>query len=610
MAFCIRSVHLVSVGVSMKSIALVSSIALLLSSNLSAFASAEQASQAPRVSNANKIQNLKEEANQAFWNQDYKIARSNLQKLLLEAKEDSVLRARILVNLAICDAQEDDLSLAMKRVDQALKLVPAGSLMYADALLVRARGFYILGKVEDSRNVYLKATDLAEKQLGPWNSDLATFYEGLAACAVSKGDWKEAECYYKKVAQLDFLKYGSDSVQLGWALLSLRNAESKLHKDDLEAEIYKKVFWNFRRQNEKRILANYKELPDQDRLAEELHKLLYGSNDGFANENKAMAFVKEGIPAEILEGKAQSREHNFDNWYRHRSGRDRAPGLAFFDPTKNLKGIIIAVHGLGLYHGAFTPFAEKIQHEGYGVVAFDVRGFGTYRNDEVYQRLNLQGAVDDLTRILTELRSDYPKTPFILLGESMGGAIVLRLAATQAHLVDAVISSVPSGSRFKGRSTAIGVGIKLIAEKHKQFNMGKQVVERATQKPDLRDMWEGDPNVRMNFSASELLNFQRFMSDNLQYAQQIVKTPVIMFQGYSDNLVKPMGTLAIYQAIKNKDKDLLFIGRAEHLIFEEGQFDADIYKGVLAWINKHVAAWKPLDDTAGGAANESLKVKK
>ncbi|MFK5047763.1 hypothetical protein ACI4CD_29070, partial [Klebsiella pneumoniae] len=67
----------------------------------------------------------------------------------------------------------------------------------------------------------------------------------------------------------------------------------------------------------------------------------------------------------------------------------------------------------------------------------------------------------------------------------------------------------------------------------------------------------------------------------------------IIFQGYSDNLVKPMGTLAIYQAIPNKDKDMIFIGRAEHLIFEEGQFDEIIFRGVLEWISRHAVLSEP-----------------
>jgi esterase/lipase len=102
-------------------------------------------------------------------------------------------------------------------------------------------------------------------------------------------------------------------------------------------------------------------------------------------------------------------------------------------------------------------------------------------------------------------------------------------------------------------------------------------------------MWEGDSQMRMKLSPSELLNFQNFMGNNVKAAAKITNTPVIIFQGYSDNLVKPMGTLAIYQAIPNKDKNMVFIGRAEHLIFEEGQFDDIIFKGVLEWITRHTA---------------------
>ncbi len=215
------------------------------------------------------------------------------------------------------------------------------------------------------------------------------------------------------------------------------------------------------------------------------------------------------------------------------------------------------------------------------------RGFGSYRNDEVLQQLDLQASIADITRIFTELRIDYPNTPIVLLGESMGGAIVLRIAAESPHLVHAVISSVPSGSRYQAKKTAFKVGLKFLNHEHEQFDIGTAVVEQATADADLRDMWEGDSQMRMKLSPSELLNFQNFMGNNVKAAAKITDTPVIIFQGYSDNLVKPMGTIAIYQAITNKDKDMIFIGRAEHLIFEEGQFDDVIFKGVLEWITRH-----------------------
>ena len=131
----------------------------------------------------------------------------------------------------------------------------------------------------------------------------------------------------------------------------------------------------------------------------------------------------------------------------------------------------------------------------------------------------------------------------------MGGAIVLRVAAESPELVDAVISSVPSGSRYHAKKIDLKVGLKFLNHKHSQFDVGTGIVEQATDKGDLRDMWEGDPKVRLKLSASELVNFQKFMGENIKAATKITRTPVIIYQGYSDNLVKPMGTLAIYQAI-------------------------------------------------------------
>lgn len=526
-------------------------------------------------------------ANKAFWKHEYPLAKRLVVKLLHDSGLPDSYRARCLVNLSICEAQLDEWPQVRRHSFSALKLAEPESLTYADAAAMQARCLLMENKIDKAELLYKKAIDTAVTLQGPWNADLAPFYEGLAGCYMHKKNFVEAEALYRKVAQLDLLKFGSEDTYLAWSLLSLGVVERLLNNQDLAVTLYKKSFWNFRKQNEIRILNEYKDAPDQESIVANLRKQLYGYAGAYQNKEAGLDFIKSGIPEDVLKN-PPLRAKIFDNWFKERVGRERAPGLAFFDPTRELKGLIVTVHGLGLHSGAFTAFAEQAQHEGFGVVSFDVRGFGSYRNDEVYQQLDLQAALGDIKHILAELRSDYLKTPIILLGESMGGAIVLRIAAESPHLVDAVISSVPSGSRYQGKKTALKVGVKFLNHKYEQFNIGKAVVEQATANADLRDMWEGDTHTRMNFSAAELLNFRNFMKDNIKYAQKITKTPVIIFQGYSDSLVKPMGTLAIYQAIPNKDKDLVFLGRAEHLIFEEGQFDKSILKHVVEWITRHL----------------------
>ncbi len=498
-------------------------------------------------------------------------------------------QARIYVNNAICDAQLENWDQAITEAKNGITLSDKGSLTEADGLAVLAKCLVVNRKIQQAQQYYERALSIAPKIVGEWNTDLAPIYEGLAACFVYEKKPSNAEPLYHKVAQLDLLKYGSDDAHLGWSLLSLSVIERSLGRNEIATQLYRKVFWNFRHQNEQRILEEMQPTENERSiLVQELRRDLYGFTNGYGDKDQGLDYIKTGLPDEVL-ASPRRRPHNFDNWFCERIGRQTAPGLAFFDPKQKLKALVVTVHGLGLHHGAYTPFAQQVQKYGLGIISFDVRGFGTYRNDEVYQRIDFGAIITDLQNILKVLRRDYPGLPIFILGESMGGAIALRITALSPELVDGCISSVPSGTRFHAKTTALKVAMNLLKNRREQLDFGHSVIGQATKKSDLRMNWQDDPQARMKFSAIDLVTFQRFMNDNIKYAERITNTPVIIFQGYCDQLVKPLGTLALYQAITNHDKDLLFIGHAEHLIFEEGQFDQDVVDGLMAWIDKHIS---------------------
>jgi alpha-beta hydrolase superfamily lysophospholipase/Flp pilus assembly protein TadD len=538
------------------------------------------------AADADKNNILSAKANDLFWQNKFEEAKNVVAELVNNgnlAKQD---KARCYVNLSICDTQLDNLPIAKKEAMQALKLAEPGSMNEADALAIQACCLILEDKTSKSFSTYQKSLAIAQKNIGEWNCDLAPLYEGLGACCVQNKNFELAKIYYTKLAQLDLLKYGPDCTHLAWSLLNLSSAVDSLGQKDQAIDLYKKVFWNFRHQNEERIIAEAKQ-PVDESFKQSLIQQMYGLTNAYADRNIGIDLLKKDIPENVMKAPL-TRPHDFNNWFKVSIGRDKAPGLAYFDPTVPLRGLIVAVHGLGLSHHAYTPFAKRLIRDGYGIVAFDVRGFGTYRNDLLYQRADFDAIILDLTRILTALRRDYKDTPIFILGESMGGAIALRVGAISPHLVNGIISSVPSGARFHAKSTALSVAVKLLKNKHESFDIGQTIVKQATEKPELRNAWHEDPSFRMKLSASELLNFQRFMDDNLIYAAKIKTLPVIIFQGYSDQLVKPLGTLALYQAIQCKDKDLVFVGRAEHLIFEEAQFDPDIADGLISWMTKHI----------------------
>ena len=283
------------------------------------------------------------------------------------------------------------------------------------------------------------------------------------------------------------------------------------------------------------------------------------------------------------------RPNDFDNW---RIPRRRVEETLFvsIDPKVEQKGLIFCLHGLGLHSGSFKDFADKINGSGYGVIAFDVRGFGSFAMEKGLDKLDLNAGLEDLAAALSIIRSHNPNLPVAVLGESMGGALALQLAAKYPEHVNALISAVPSRKRYKAASTGLLVGIKLLEDKKKPIEIGKKLVEQSSSNQGLRDVWLNDPNARFKLSAQELVRFQEFMNQTEKSAKEIKQTPVIIFQGFKDHLVKSEGTIALYGALGTPQKDLVLVGDAEHLIFEEGQAPDDIVRMLAAWLDSHIGS--------------------
>lgn len=269
--------------------------------------------------------------------------------------------------------------------------------------------------------------------------------------------------------------------------------------------------------------------------------------------------------------------------------RGTPPCLAWIDPDVESKAVLLCVHGLGLYNGTYEPFGKRVARLGIATYAIDMRGFGSWMEAKGRQRVDFEAALADVGAVLKVIRRAHPGLPVFLLGESMGGAIALQATALYPDLIDGVISSVPAGDRFQQKRTALRVALRLLANPNKPFDVGTQVIEQATEKPEVRKAWSKDPLARMNISPRELLQFQAFMNKNHAAARRIKTTPVLIVQGCRDRLVRPEGTVELYNELATPDRQLVLVPSAEHLIFEEEQFSDEIVDLTVSWINGHLS---------------------
>ena len=107
------------------------------------------------------------------------------------------------------------------------------------------------------------------------------------------------------------------------------------------------------------------------------------------------------------------------------------------------RAVMVALHGMSDYSNAFDMPASWWATQGITIYAYDQRGFGKAPHPGVWP--GSEALRQDLSDCVDAVRARHPGLPVYVLGESMGGAVVLSslVDANPPH-VDGVILVAPA----------------------------------------------------------------------------------------------------------------------------------------------------------------------
>lgn len=412
---------------------------------------------------------------------------------------------------------------------------------------------------------YYSAALIECANLPPNDRLQAALLEAITGTYVYDKNWVEAENFAKKNLQVTEARANAsksieDYAAMFWAriqLLSIYRNENKIAERDKLHNDTKGMLDT--------LLRMRSELEKQGGI-EQLEKMKAEFEQNYIKEYNPQT------PAEYL-------------WLASEYKMRSLPLISWESKTAPAKAAILCIHGLGLENRSFANFAYSMQDRGYTVYAMDVRGFGSWLTTQGQEDLQFSETIKDIGAMLTIIREREKSLPIFLLGESMGGAIALRGAAAYGDQIAGVISSVPSAELFQGRRMGMTVAVHLLKGKNKPFRVGDMVTEQATANEALSDKWKQDSKAKMEMSPKELIKFAVFMRSTKKECERIKTTPAFVVQGLKDRLVKPEGTVELFQAIPNDDKTLMIIGLAEHLIFETFTPSPFLLDALCTWLS-------------------------
>ena len=111
--------------------------------------------------------------------------------------------------------------------------------------------------------------------------------------------------------------------------------------------------------------------------------------------------------------------------------------------AKDPRVIVVGLHGMSDYSNAFDMPASSWASAGITTYAYDQRGFGRAPNAGLWA--GGDALRSDLDDFVDAIRAKHPGKPVLVLGESMGGAVVLTaLASPHPPNVDGAILVAPA----------------------------------------------------------------------------------------------------------------------------------------------------------------------
>jgi alpha-beta hydrolase superfamily lysophospholipase len=208
-------------------------------------------------------------------------------------------------------------------------------------------------------------------------------------------------------------------------------------------------------------------------------------------------------------------------------------------PDGEPKAVVLAVHGINDYSHAFEMPAKVWAQNGIATYAYDQRGFGAAplrgRWVGTYQ---LDSDVSTVSRLL---RAKYPHAPLYLLGESMGGAVVITAATgwggAQRPDVDGIILVAPAvwGEQTMNvfYRTALWIADH-VAPRWQLSGSGLHILP-SDNIPMLRE-FSHDPLVIKETRIDTIKGLVQIMSEALEAAPQLKQRTLLLY-GAHDQLV-------------------------------------------------------------------------
>ncbi|XP_042491272.1 caffeoylshikimate esterase isoform X2 [Macadamia integrifolia] len=329
---------------------------------------------------------------------------------------------------------------------------------------------------------------------------------------------------------------------------------------------------------------------------DDLQKILQVNMDKVhARRHARGAFKEIQLGIDYCLFKLPSDELNMNELYEVNSRGLEIFCKSWLPKTTPLKALVCYCHGYGdTCTFFFEGIARKLASSGYGVFAMDYPGFGLSEGLHGYIP-SFDAIVDDVIEHYSKVKEnpEFRNLPSFLFGQSMGGAIALKVHLKQPNAWDGAVLVAPMCKIADDMVPPeflkyILIGVAKFLPKQKLVPQ-KDIAEMAFRDMKKRALtpynviaYKHRPRLG---TAVELLKTTQEIEKRLEE----VSLPLLILHGEADTVTDPSVSKSLYEKARSKDKKLSLYKDAYHALLEgePDQMIFQIFDDIISWLDEH-----------------------
>lgn len=279
----------------------------------------------------------------------------------------------------------------------------------------------------------------------------------------------------------------------------------------------------------------------------------------------------------------------------------------WWQPATEPKAVVLMVHGTALHSGFYAPLADYLVAQNYAVLGVDLRGWGQSQGQ------GAQGYVGDYDEYVQDLalateaaRQRHPDKKLFLLGESLGGTVVLLAHIQRQVDADGLLLVAPGvnarpglfGRHLPSWMTApllwTGDGLGHTAPHLPLVPMWGAAAGLVLKDPATRDRWRGDPHNAHGWLPAHYVTTIYHAMKRIRRDLKAVTAPMVIFQGDRDNMVPVDSSMLLCTKAGSSDRTLRLYRQGGHGALHDFIDNNPIWHDMRDWLDRRSGASAPL----------------